>query len=207
MAAVTITNVTSGDTAEDIYIRDLYTTVPVGEARTIQRSASELPAMRSLQDAVAGGKVTVAVQYTAEELASGFPTAPAAVEAGDLAPVAALVPLGPVAAVYKRFAAGSGGAPDDVEVYPVGAVPFKLRVLDVVAYIQTPVGGAALEVRDAPARGGNLLASVSAAAAGRIPNAEVATTELSPGETKGLFIHRTDSGVAGELVLTVRPEL
>jgi len=203
MATLNITNVST----EDVYLRDLYTSIAVGESKEIERAASELSAMRSLQAAMAAGKVTLSVAYDADEVGSGLQAPPASVEAGDLAPVDPAVPVAGLAVIYKAFAAGGGGAPDDVEVYPVGALPFKMRVLDMVAYIAVAVGAASVEVRDEPGGAGTLLASTTAAAIGRSPNVEIATAIATPGPTKGLFVRRSDDGVGGELVLTIRPEL
>jgi hypothetical protein len=203
MATLEITNIVS----EDVYLADLYTSIAVGESKSIERSASDLPRMRSLQQAMADGKVSLAVTYSADEAASGLHAPPSTIEAGDMAPVAAATPAAGLAVIYKPFAAGGGGSPDDVEIFPAGSLPFKFRVVDFALYVSTAVGASSAEIRDEAGGGGNLLASASSAATGRVANAENATAVATPGATKGLFVRRSDDGVAGEAILFVRPEL
>jgi hypothetical protein len=203
MATLEITNITT----EKVYLADLYTSVDVGETKTIERSAADLPRMKSLHEAMADGNVTLSVQYNNDEVVSGLHAPPSTIEAVDIAPVAAATPAAGLATIYAPLPVGAGGAPDDVEIFPVGSLPFKFRVMDFVLYVSTAVGASSVEVRDEAGGAGNKLASASAAATGRIPNAESATAVAAPGATKGLFARRSDSGIGGEVVLFVRPEL
>jgi len=147
------------------------------------------------------------VEYTADEVASGMLSPPGVVEAGDLAPVLATFPLAALATIFVAIPAGGGGAPDDVEVWPLNGLPFQFRVLDAVAYVTTAVGASTLELRDEAAGAGNLLASAASAATGRQANTAAATGSAVPGASKGLFVRRSDSGVAAELVVTIRREM
>jgi len=203
MATLEITNVVS----EEVYLVDLYTSVGVGETKTIERSATDLPRMKSLHEAMADGKVTLSVQYSADEVGSGLHAPPATIEAVDIAPVAAGSPAAGLAVFYAPLLAGGGGAPDDVEIFPPASLPFKFRVVDFALYVSAAVGASSVEIRDEAGGAGNKLASASAAAVGRIPNAENQTAVATPAATKGLFARRSDSGIGGEVVLFVRPEL
>jgi hypothetical protein len=203
MAELQITNVSP----DSVYLADLYTSIGVGETKTIDRSATDLPRMKSLHEAMADGKVTLSVNYSADEVASGLHAPPSTIEAVDIAPVAAATPASALAVIYKALPVGAGGSPDDVEIFPAGSLPFKFRVVDCVLYVSTAVGASTVEIRDEAGGAGNLHASASAAATGRNPNAEDQTSEVAPAPTKGLFARRSDSGIGGEVVLFVRPEL
>jgi len=203
MATLEITNTSS----DEVYLADLYTKIAVGATKTIERSATDLPRMRSLQEAMADGRVSLSVTYSNDEVASGLHAPPSTIEAVDIAPVAAATPAAGLATIYVPLPVGAGGAPDDVEIYPAGSLPFKFRVVDFVLYVSTAVVGSSVEIRDEAAGAGAQLASASAAAAGRIPNAENQTAVATPAAAKGLFARRSDSGIEGEVVLFVRPEL
>jgi hypothetical protein len=203
MAQLTITNIST----ERKYLGDLYTSVEPGSSIEVTRSAADLPQMTALQKAVADGDLTLSVAYSAEEAASGLHLPPSVVEAGDIAPVAGSNPASGLVTIFSSFAAGGGGSADDVEIFPAGALPFKFRVLDFLVYVATAVGASTIEARDEAGGAGNVLASADSATTGRQTNAETVTGVADPGSTKGLFLRRSDSGVAGEAVLIVRPEL
>jgi hypothetical protein len=203
MATLTITNIS----LDKLYLSDLYTSIQPGKSVQVERSASDLPRMKALQGAIADGFATLSVQYSSDEVASGALAPPSTVEAGDLAPVADTFPVGGVVSVFKAVPAGAGGSPDDVEVWPAGGLPFKFRVLDFVAYVTTAVGGSSLQLRDQSGGGGALLASSSSASTGRQANTAGTTTVATPDPTKGLFVRRSDSGVAVQVVAILRPEL
>jgi len=203
MAQLQIANIST----EEVYLRDIYTSIPVGQTKTVERSATDLPKMHALQEALADGKVTLSVQYSADEVASGLHAPPSTIEAVDIAPVQASAPAAGLVTIYKALAAGGGGSPDDVEIYPAGSLPFKFRVMDFILYVGTAVVASSVEIRDEAGGGGDLLASAASGATGRIPNAEDNTAVATPSGTKGLFARRSDDGVAAEVVLLVRPEL
>jgi len=202
MATLTITNLT----AEAVYLADLYTEVPANSSIDVQRSASDLPRMRALQSAMADGKVSLAVVYSAAELGSGLQAPPDAIEAQDIAPVAAADAFSAGSVIRAALVAGGGGSPDDVEVKAVGQLPFKFRVIDAWAKIVTAVGASTLEVRTQAAGGGTLLASLDSAATGRADASDTASAVATPGATEGLFIRRSDDAVVGEVFILIRPE-
>jgi hypothetical protein len=204
MATLQIENITT----EDIYLRDFYTNLLAGKSITVDRAASDLPRLASLQKAVADGQVSLSVSYSADEAASGLHAPPAVTEAGDLAPVAPGTPAAALFTIFKDIPAGAGGAPDDVEIYPAGGLPSTFRVLDVLAFVSTPVGGSSVTLRDEAAGAGSALAAaVPTASAGRKTADSTSTSVATPASAKGLFARRSDSGIALQLVIIARPEL
>ena len=202
MAQLTITNQTS----EPVYIKDLYTSVPVGTPLVVDRSATDLAGMTGLQEALAAGDVTLSIVYSASE--QPLATAPDVVEAVDAAPVTpATVDAAPVT-LRGVMIAGGGGAPDDVTVYAVNTFPYKVRVMDVVGYISAAVGASTVEVRTAAAGGGTLIATLDSGTTGKKEDAAMTGSVLvAPGASVGLFLRRSDNGVAGEVVLEARREV
>lgn len=202
MASVVITNVSAGE----VHIRDLYKTLAAGEAVTISRTAAEITGMAGLQEAAADGTVTIAYTRSADEVASGLDLPPV-VDGGDLAAVASTDKVSDCAVIRIPFTAGAGGSADDVTAYAVNTLPFKFRVLDAWALIATNVVSASVTVRTAAAAGGTLLATLSGNATGRVSTtAPTATAVATPGASAGLFLRRSDSGLAGEVFLLVRKE-
>jgi hypothetical protein len=202
---IVVTNIS----AVPVPIGDLYTTIPVGGSVTTKRSASQLASMVSLQKAVEAGTVTVAATEESFETASGLAVAPGTVAAADVQPVAAADAAAATFEIRKSFTAAAAGAQDDVTIYAANALPFKLRILDAYALVATiGTGAATLTVRDEAAGAGTAVAVMSSAATGRIsPSAAfTATTVLTPGATKGLFIRRADRDAAGEVVIIARRE-
>lgn len=203
MAQLQITNVGT----EKLYLGDFYTNIEPGKSISVERAASDLPNLKSLHKAVADGVASLSIVYSGDEAASGLHAPPAVIEAGDLAPVAGNTPAAALITIYKTFEAGPGGSPDDVEIYPRGALPFKFRILDLVVYVSAAVGGSDVEIRDEPGGVGSVLASALSAATGRNPNVEAGTGIAAPAAIKGLFIRRSDDAVAGEVVIIARAEL
>lgn len=199
-----VTNISSSP----VYIRDLYVEIPAGGSVTTERSGSDLSGMEGLIVALDAGTVSVAITPTSAEVASGFLTPPQAVEARDMAPVAASYVASGLILLRVPLTAGGGGSPDDVIAYALNALPFKFRVLDAWALISVAVGGSSLHVYTRAAAAGTLVAGPVASAAVGIyrmtgPNACVLAV---PGATEGLFVRRSDDAVAGEICLLVRME-
>lgn len=201
---VAITNITS----ESVLIQDLYISIAAGDTVTVDRASTDLPRMASLQDALAAGSVTVVVTPTADEIASGLLQAPKTVEARDQAPVDAADVAAGAILLRAELAAGAGGSPDDVTVYAANALPFKFRVVDAWAMISTAVGASTLNLYTQAAAAGTLVAGpLDSAATGIVRMTGPTTSALAtPGATEGLFVRRSDDGVAGEVFLLVRRE-
>jgi hypothetical protein len=205
MADVTITNLT----AAPLHIGDLYATIPANTSITIQRYASDLSRMKALQAAVTAGEAAVSVSLSAAELASGLAVAEGSVQAADVQAVAASDLASASFEIRKSFTAAAAGAQDDVTIYAAGALPYKMRILDAYVLVSTVgTGAATLTVRDEAAGAGTAAAVFSSAATGRISpsSAFTATTLLTPGAAKGLFVRRADRDAAGEVVIIARRE-
>jgi hypothetical protein len=111
------------------------------------------------------------------------------------------VEIGVPIVLRRIFTAGAGGSADDVILYDAAA-PFKFRVLDAFAVVTTGVAASTLTVRDAKAAGGNALTNAMASAtSGATVRSAVttATTTIASGGT--LVVRRSDSGVAGEVII------
>jgi hypothetical protein len=199
MASVTVTKV-SGSAA---FYSDIYRQLAVGDSVTIDRPSTDIPAMKSIVDGVGAGELTIAVTYSANELASGLIAPPQSIQAVDMAPVAAsAVSAG---GVTMRIAVAAGGAAE-VILIAANAFPFKARILDAMFYCSTAVGASTAILRT-QAGGGTTIATFDTGTAGRVVDATKTTTTLvTPGALVGLFLTRSAAGVAGEVVLTLRAE-
>lgn len=199
-----VTNISSSP----VYIRDLYHEIPVGGSVTTSRSASDMSGMDGLIEALDAGTVTVSVTPTAAEIASGFLTPPQAVQAVDMAPVAAADVAAGLVVLRVPLPAGAGGAADDVTAYAANSLPFKFRVLDAWAMVGTGVALSNLNVYTQAAGAGTLLAGPIDATATQIARitGPTASALAVPGATEGLFVRRDDSAIEGELFLLVRRE-
>lgn len=204
MAQLLITNIATTPTP----LGDLGSkSLAVGEAVTIERPTSDLPRMKSLIAALAASKITVAVTPSAEEIASGFLTPPQAVQAEDLALVAASAIPGLPGTLWKAIPAGAGGSADDVTIYALNTFPWKVRILRAYFKVGANVVGATVQLRTQAAGAGTLLAQFDCAAVGHKEDQTVnATAVVTPGSTVGLFARRSDSGIGGELVVEYRRE-
>lgn len=201
MASILVTNLT----AENVYVSDLYTTLAANGTLTVSRPASKLGEMVALQKLIEAAKVTIAVTLDTYETASGMLTAPGSVEAADLSAVAADTAAAASQVIRVPLVAGAGGSADDVTVFAAGALPYKMRIMDARLNVTTQVVGSTCAIRDQAAGAGTLVTSLSSNATGRVESTG-ASVVLTPGASVGLFVRRSDSAVAGELLLTVRRE-
>lgn len=208
MATLVVTNTSSAD----LYIADLYTTIPVGGSVTCDRKATDIPAMSDLQAAIAAGNAAMTITYSSDELATGLHQAPRTVEAADIAPVDATALGSGVILIRKSFAAAAAGMADDVTIYALGVWPYtpNMRIVGGWAYISTAIAMTTLKVYSLPGAMGTQIAEFSSAAVGVQPhstNSNVTqTVPITPASTVGLFIRRSDRGVAGEVFLLARFE-
>jgi hypothetical protein len=205
MATIVLTNITNPK--EKVLIQDLYAKVPdvAPFTLTFSRPMGALSAMPSLQAALDAGQVTMAITPTAAELGSGLLSPPNVVGADDIQAVPAAQVGAPYQSFYVNCPVGGGGA-DDVTMFAVNTLPYKIRVLDAVCMISTAAAGS-WTVRTAAAGAGTALATFSSASTGRVVStAPTATTVVSPGATVGIFVRRTDSTTVGEVMLLVRRE-
>lgn len=111
-------------------------------------------------------------------------------------------------AVTMRFAiaAGGGGAADDVDVFGGAGAPFRFQPTAAAFIVSTNVVGSSVQVRDtAGGAGAALSGPIATAAAGKnnegTGGAFTAVGNINAGSP--CFLRRSDSGVAGTLLLTV----
>lgn len=199
MATITVSNVSGSDA----YCSDLYCSIAAGKSVSTTRSHAQLQSMASLQALIAAGTCTVSIAYSATEKASGL------VEQGESA--VATTGLSEAQVLRVAVPAGAGGAPDDITVFAVGTNPYaKMRIVDAMAYVSAGAsGGRTLQVRSASAGAGTLCAEMGAAANGRQAQTVTVTASqvLTSSGSVGLFIRRSDSAIAGEVLITLRPEV
>jgi hypothetical protein len=205
MATFVITNLT----ASTVLLGDFYLTVPAnGSVAIDNRAPSELDKMSALKALVLSNTVSVQVSMSAADIAAGWATPPQSVEPSDIAPVGSADIAAATVLFRQAFTAAAGlGAPDDITVFAAGSLPFKCRIVDAWAFVATPINPSTIDARTQANGGGTLLASFNTGVAGRVslsaPNASV---QVAPGSAVGLFLHRADNRVAGEVFLLVRRE-
>jgi hypothetical protein len=198
MAQLTVQNLTNNP----VYIRDLYATIQPNGSITTTRYASDLPRMAGLQAAIAAGQVAASLQLSDAELASGL-------VGQGLAQVPPST-ASPEEVVRVQLTPGAGGGADDVQVYAFNELPgVKLRIISAYADISTAEAGSTLQVRSAPVGGGSLCAQMSSAVVGRAAQDNTVTSSvvLVNGPTVGLWVHRSNNLVEGEVFITLRPEV
>lgn len=215
MATIRITNLT----AADYWLNDIYTSVPASSFIDVTRTPAEISSMKGLEAAVAGGTLSAAVTYSADEqaaLASGNgPLAsllvPGSLSPAPVAPVAATDILAlPITLLKDMASGGAPGTADDVTIYAVNTLPYKIRILDVQANIRTAAAASTLEVRSEAGGLGTLAATVDSGATGTVHAASLGSSNVSvvltPGALVGLFVRRSDRSVTGEVLITARRE-
>ena len=197
MATLVVSNLTSAD----VFVTDLYASIPANGSVSTTRTASDLSRMASLQAFIAAGTLAASVTYSADEKGSGL------VDVGGTASPA--TGLGDEDIIRFAFIAGVPGTPDDVVLYAVNTLPYgKMRVVDAYAIVSTAIGATTLQVRTVAGGAGALCAEMASAAAGRQGQTATvtATQVVINGPAVGLFLRRSDRGVAGEIFVKVRPE-
>jgi len=201
MAKFTIVNLTS----DAIHLGDFYYTLPGGATLELEnRSPSEVPGLRVVQEQLALGNISFSIEYTADELASGLMAPPNSITGDDFQEVAAAALLSGVALLRINCPVGGGGA-DDVVAYALDNLPYKFRVVDAWAKISTAVAGT-WELRDEAAGAGNVLATMDSTSLGRADASDNASAVATPAVTKGLFVYRSDSTAVGEVFVLIRRE-
>ena len=113
------------------------------------------------------------------------------------------------AAAFRRVyavAAGAGGAADDVPLY-VGSFPFAAQICDAQFMCSTAVATSTVQLRDAISGGGaghSMQFNTSTTGrkrddgTGVAPSAGTVTTVAKNGS---LYLHRSDSGIAGTIII------
>jgi len=201
MASITLTKI-AGD---NVYYPDIYRSMVVGDVVTFDRFPNQITGMGSITKGIAAGELTMSVTYTAAEIASGQIAPPQSVGAADIAPVAATAVASSTATMFHEYAAG---APAEIPVIAAGSFPFKCRVVEVSGHIATVGAGAStLAIYDQAAGAGQLIATIATDVLGNVTGVVNATTVITPGALIGLFFLRSDATAAGDVMITVRPEV
>jgi len=93
-------------------------------------------------------------------------------------------------------------------LFAANAIPFKCRLLDVVFHVTTFIGASSITLYDEAAAAGSSIAAADSSAVGRkVDTTRTATFVLDQSTAaKGLFLYRSDSGVAGSVTITYRRE-
>jgi hypothetical protein len=218
MATVRITNLTTSP----VYLNDIYTTIngsaavlPLLPYVDVTRSVAEISSMTGLIDAVAAGTLSATITYSADEQAAlsvtaSQPLASLLAPKAVPAPVAASTIVGQEITIYKALASGGAtGTADDVTIYAVNTLPYKMRILSAQVRISTAgAGSSTMNVRTAAAGGGTLLSGpIASDALGIVnPTGPNATVVASPGASVGLFVRRSDRSAVGEIIIKARIE-
>lgn len=107
--------------------------------------------------------------------------------------------IGATFAIYVAFAAGAGGAADDVTIYSSNA-PFAFRILDVTLLISTAIALSSVQLRSASGGGGAALSSsLTSVVTGTTRNNDSSTPTVAA--SGSVFLRRSDSGIAGEVII------
>lgn len=191
---VTITNLSS---TAPVYLSSFYTTLAPSGAITTPRTMAQIDADASLKALIVASSVSVAfLEDPGDDIAGG-----GGLDSG----------IAEAKVITKAFAAGAGGAADDVVIFSGIAlqssatppVPYNFVVLDVTAIVTTAVSGSTLQLRDTLAGAGTTLSDALASATTGVKRNTTATT--APAVVKGgtLVIRRSDSGIAGRVSILV----
>lgn len=206
MSTIVITNLSS---TASVNLQDLYTYLGPSKSITITRPAITLSSMPTVMAAYAAGSISLSITYDANETGSGLLLPPQSITGDDFQPVAATDLLSGTVCIRKALTAGGGGAADDVTIYAVNTLPYsKMRILLVEGYISAGnAGGRSVQIRGAAAGGGTLVGTVAAVNTGYNGMSGVTATQvLTNGASVGLFARRSDSAIAGEVLVWFRPE-
>jgi hypothetical protein len=119
----------------------------------------------------------------------------------DMAPPSDADGLSHLLVIRKAFVA-TGAAADDVTLYNATA-PFAFRVIDVLLFVSTAVGGTTATLRDATGGGGAALSDALATnTTGTKRRDFTSTGTVAAGGT--LSLRRTNGNTVGELVVLIR---
>jgi hypothetical protein len=214
MATIVVTNLSTSA----VFLPDFYVTLgasgqknaSVGQTDTFTTTKAEasLSLMTDLMTKVQAGTVSVAVTPSVGEAANPLLVPPNAVQAVDMAAVAATAQEAGTVVIRKVFTAGTPGTPDDVTIYAAAAVPFKMRILDCFVIKTTAIDTKTITLYPQAAAGGTAISSAmtSSGASAQLLRNSLTTASQVIATTDGLFARRSDRGEAGELIILARRE-
>lgn len=209
------------NTSEIVPIREMYTSIGANATiSTDQFFPGDLEKMEDLQAKKADGTLTVNVTFTDDELASLLVTAPGSVQAAaaaatdDASTTDEAGQASITITVWRSFVAGVPGTADDVVIFSEGDMPAeygpKYRLIDAMAVVSAAVALSTLTIRNREANAGDQLALLDSASVGlkraTALGAADSSVQTTLDATHGLVIRRSDRGVAGEVMLTLRKE-
>lgn len=180
-----LVNITNTSSTAQVYLSSLFLPLAASATVSVQRTQAQVDADLNLKALILAGSVTVT--FTAE---AGDELAGDAM--GDNVAAEALV-------IHKTFAAGAGGSADDVVIYTANS-PFAMQILESTMVTTTAVSGSSVTIRTALAAGGtDLSGALASAATGRTSSVKTSTSTLAKGSS--LVLRRSDSGIAGEIII------
>jgi len=182
---VTLTNLSGTDS---FYISQLYRQLAPGESVTTRRTMAQIDADASLKALIVAG--SIGISYTEEsgdDIAGGGGLEPGIIECRT---------------VMVSVPAGAGGAPDDVAVYNANA-PYAFDIVDVTFLCSTLVAGSTVTLRSASGGGGTAQSDALNTAATGIKRNATATAPVAVAKGGSVFLRRSDSGVAGTLLISI----
>lgn len=182
---ITVTNLSS---TNPVFVSSMYTTIAASASITTKRTIAQVAADQQLISLITSSAVSIAFTEETGDDVGGL---------GDLDPGVASTRT-----IRKTFTAGAGGSADDVVIYTASA-PFPCVIVDVVAIVSTAVSGSTLTLRDTAAGAGTALSDALASATTGVKRNTTATTAPAVARNGSLIIRRSDSGIAGQVIVTV----
>jgi hypothetical protein len=184
---VVITNLSATD---PVYVSSATVSIPASGSITLtKRSFAQVDADTQLKTLINAGSVSIAYTEEAGDDITGL---------GGLN-----TGVGTALTFLKVFAAGAGGAADDVAVFTPNLVPFALIITDVTIIVSTLVGGSTCTLRDTAGGAGAALSDALATATTGVKRNAAATTTPAVARNGTVFLRRSDSGVAGTLLISM----
>jgi hypothetical protein len=182
---VTVTNLSA---VNSIYISSFSTSIPPSGSLQTRRTWAQVDADIGMKTQANAGSISIAfTEEAGDDLGGG-----GGLETGV---ATALI-------LHKVFAAGAGGAADDVVIFAANA-PYAFDIIDTTAKVVTAVGGSTLQLRDTAAGAGTTLSDALTSAATGTKRNTAQTTNPQVLRNGTLIIRRSDSGIAGSVDVTI----
>jgi hypothetical protein len=184
---VTLTNLSS---TTPVYVSSLYTTIAASSSIQTKRTYAQVSEDVQIMTLVNAGSVSLAYTEEAGDDAAGLGGLDAGVAFSQT--------------IRKTFAAGAGGSADDVVIFNATTpAPFAFVITDVTAIISTAVSASTVQLRDTAAGAGTTLSDALATASTGVKRNAAATTAPAVARGGTLIIRRSDSGIAGQVLVGI----
>ena len=182
---VTITNLSSSN---PVYITQCYKSLAPSESIQVRRTMAQIDADASLKALIVAGSVGIAyTEEAGDDIAGG-----GGLESG----------MAQTITLRKAIPAGAGGSADDVTVFAANA-PYAFDILDVAMMVSTAVGASTCQLRDTAGGGGAALSDALATATTGTKRNAAATGAVAVAKGGSVYLRRSDSGVALDLLITL----